>query len=262
MSEPTQPGSRQPLPENTARAARSVFNVENLYLAIGDQLDALFDDLNLDDLDAFGEKRANALLTLGMVTIFQFAEWLPDRQAADAVRTRLDWKYALHLPLDHPGIDPSALSEFRRRLQLNTAGQLVFRRMLSRVAELGLLGQGDKRQADVDEVLAAVDTLSRVEQLAEAMGRTIEALASRQPEWLRAISLPHWYERYDQGFSTQQWPSSTGELDGLAQAIGADISYLLKTIAEIEAPGVPPLPEVQVLQRIRHQPSESCSSTD
>jgi transposase len=48
-----------------------------------------------------------------LVTVMQFAEDLSDRQAADAVRGRIDGKYALGLELDDPGFDFSVLSEFR-----------------------------------------------------------------------------------------------------------------------------------------------------
>lgn len=246
----------QPLPANIARAAKSVFNIENLYLTIGDQLDSLFGDLNLDDLDAFGEKPASVLFILAMVTLFQFAENLPDRQAADAVRTRLDWKYALHLPMHYPGVDSSALIEFRKRLRLDRAGQFIFQRMLTRVAESGLLGNGNRRRADVVDVLMAVDALSRVEEAAEATSLAIEALASTEPEWLRTISLPHWYERYDRTLLTQRLPSSKEELDALVLSIGADISYLLKTVEKADAPDVALLPEVQALRQVWHQRSE------
>ena len=46
---------------------------------------------------------------LALVTIFQLAEDLTDRQAAEHVRTRIDWKYALGLELDRPGFRPSVL---------------------------------------------------------------------------------------------------------------------------------------------------------
>jgi Transposase domain (DUF772) len=53
---------------------------------------------------------------LALITMFQFVEDLSDRQAADAVRARIDWKYALGLNLDNPGFDHRVLSEFRSRL--------------------------------------------------------------------------------------------------------------------------------------------------
>jgi transposase len=239
------PESFPPLPADTLCAAKSVFHIENLYLVIGDQLDPLFGDLNPDELDAFSARPAGVPFTLAMLTIFQFAEDLPDHQAAMAVRTRMDWKYALHLPMDYPGIDHSELREFRQWLRLDPGGQRVFQRMLTRLARLGLLGSKDKRRAYVDDVLKAVDILSRVEELAEAMSLALEALAARQPDWLRAISLPHWYGRYGPKLATLYRSSCKEEHEALARAIGADISYLLEAIAEAGNPDLARLPEVQ-----------------
>lgn len=241
------------LPADTAHAVKSVFNIENLYLAIGDQLEFLFEDLNLDDLDSFGGKPAAVLFILAMVTIFQFAENLPDHQAADAVRARMDWKYALHLPLDYPGFEPSELSEFRQRLLLDSAGQFVFQDMLTRLAKLSLLGSRDRRRVNAMDVLMAIDTLSRAERVARVMSLALETLASRRPDWLRVISLPHWYERYGQMRATLQLPSSKEEQEALAQAIGADISYLLEAIAETDAPDLALLSEVQALRQVWYQ---------
>ena len=53
---------------------------------------------------------------LALVTILQFRESLPDRQAAEAVRGRIDWKYLLGMKLTDAGFDFSVLSEFRGRL--------------------------------------------------------------------------------------------------------------------------------------------------
>jgi transposase len=46
----------------------------------------------------------------------QFMENLSDRQAAQAVRAWIDWKYALGLKLTDEGFHYSVLSEFRSRL--------------------------------------------------------------------------------------------------------------------------------------------------
>jgi transposase len=243
------PESFPPLPADTVCAAKSVFHIENLYLVIGDQLDLLFGDLNPDELDAFSVKPTGIPFILAMLTIFQFAEDLPDHQAAMALRTRMDWKYALHLPLDYPGIDHTELREFRQRLRLDP-GERVFQRMLTRLAELGLLGRKDKRRAHVDDVLKALDILSRVEELAEAMSLALEALAARQPDWLRAVGPPHWYGRYGPKLATLYRSSCKEEHEALARAIGADISYLLEAIAEAGNSDLARLPEVQALEPI------------
>ena len=102
------------MPEATARVAKAAFKRKgNLYLTIGDQLGTLFDEVDFGCLYAADGKPALSPNLLALVTIFQFMENLPDREAADAVRSRMDWKYALHLALDDMGFDASVLSEFR-----------------------------------------------------------------------------------------------------------------------------------------------------
>jgi transposase len=248
--QPLNSAPRPTLPVDTARVARSVFNTENLYLAIGDQFDVLFDNVIWDKLSGFSGKPARTLFILAMVTIFQFAEDLPDDQAADAVRTRMDWKYALHLALDYPCLDPSELYEFRQQLLLDSEGQTVFQRMLIRLAKTGILGGKDKRQADVTDVLMTVNILSRVVKVAQAMSLALEALAASQPTWLLAISLPHWYERYGQMLTALQWHGCREKQEALAQAIGADIAYLLEAMGQADKPELNSLDEVQALNQV------------
>jgi transposase len=248
--QPLDSAPRSTLPADTAKATRSMFNTENLYLAIGDQFDVLFDNVTWDGLSGFGGRSARTLFILAMVTIFQFAEDLPDDQAADAVRTRMDWKYALHLALDYPGLAPAELYEFRQRLLLDSEGQTVFQRMLIRLAKTGILGGKGKRQADVTDVLMTVNALSRMVKVARAMSLALEALAASQPAWLLAISLPHWYERYGQTTITLQWHGCGKEQEALAEAIGVDICYLLKTMTQADKPELASLIEVRTLNQV------------
>src|SRR5215471_10892120 len=74
---------------------------------------------------------------LALVTIIQFAEGLSDRQAADAVRGRIDVKYALSLDLSDPGFDASVLSEFRARLIAGHAEEQLLTAMLTLFKERG-----------------------------------------------------------------------------------------------------------------------------
>ncbi len=88
---------------------------------------------------------------LALITILQFAERLPDRQAADAVRARLDWKYALGLEREDQGFDFSVLSEFRSRLLAGNAEYLLFDTMLEHFKQRGL---GIRRWQTTHHVLA------------------------------------------------------------------------------------------------------------
>ncbi len=250
---PIYPAPYPPLPPDTNRAAKSVFNMDHLYLVIGDQLDTLCEGLNWEELNSFSASSAHALFINTLVTLFQFAEDIPDGQAADAVRTRMDWKYALHLPLAYPGFDPPRLAEFRRRLAHHAAGQRVCACLLSRLEGVGLLGSRDKRGADFARVLAAVDSLSRVEKVNGAMCQAVEALASGQPEWLRHTSLPHWYERYGQPTATFRVPCSRDEQDALLDAIKGDMAYLLQAIGKAAPPDLATLPEIRALRHVWDQ---------
>ena len=84
------------------------------------------------------------------------ARGLSDRQAAHAVRARLDWKYALGLELEDRGFDFSVLSEFRARLIAGNAEYVLFETMLTCLKHRGLIKAGGRQRTDATHVLAAV----------------------------------------------------------------------------------------------------------
>lgn len=110
------PEPMEPVPEETARIARAAFPNGNLCLRLRETLGAIYTDQLFADLFPRRGQPAEAPWRLALVTVLQFVEGLSDRQAADAVRARIDWKYMLSLPLSDPGFDDSVLSEFRSRL--------------------------------------------------------------------------------------------------------------------------------------------------
>jgi transposase len=243
-----------PLPADTARAAEAMFGKGNFYLTVGDGVGDLFANLDLTDLGGDAETPAYLLALFSLVTIFQYMEDLPDRQAAEAIRARIDWRYALHLPLDFPGFPHTALCEFRRRLLFSTAARQVFQCLMTHLADLNLPVSKDFWSVDASSVLAAVCTVNRVERISEAMRQALEALAAWQPEWLRTIALPHWYDRYRRARAAL--PRSKEEQGLLAQAIGSDILYLIGSVAisHLSASSLPP--EVRAIQQLWHRQFE------
>ena len=134
-----QPQAVYVVPEDTARVARAAFPKGNAYLRMHDELGRLYADRDFAALFPTHGQPALAPAQLALVTLMQFAENLSDRQAADAVRARIDWKYALCLELDDPGLDASVLSEFRARLVDGAQEALLFDQLLARCREAGLL---------------------------------------------------------------------------------------------------------------------------
>lgn len=246
------------LPADTAQVARAAFKRKrNLYLVIGDQLSDVFADVAFGKLYAADGKPAVSPHVLALVTVFQFIENLPDRDAADAVRSRIDWKYALHLPLADTGFDASVLSEFRVRLQREATAQVLFDQLLQRLQALGLVKRGGTQRTDATYVLGAAQVLNRVQRVAETMRLALEALAEAYPDWLRTVALPHWYERYSLVLTGFRLPRTQAQQDTLALEIGRDGFHLLEALTTAAAPtGCDQLASVATLRQIWQQEFE------
>src|SRR5215469_1276182 len=105
-----------PVPVETACVAHTAFPDGNVYLRLRDELGSLFADELFTAVYAVEGQPALHPWQLALVSVMQFMENLSDRQAAHAVRARIDWKYALGLELSDEGFHYSVLSEFRARL--------------------------------------------------------------------------------------------------------------------------------------------------
>ncbi len=152
-----------PVPAQTALVAQAAFPKGNLYMCLRDELGVFYQDRNFDNLYAVHGQPGYAPWRLAMVLVMQFLENLSDRQAAEAVRSRIDWKYALSLELTDPGFDFSILSEFRDRLIKEEGQQQILNKMLQRFQEKGLLKARGKQRTDSTHVLALVRELTRLE---------------------------------------------------------------------------------------------------
>lgn len=158
------PEAVAPVPEATARVARAAFPKGNRYMQMRDVLGVVYDDASFAPLFSPRGRPAEAPWRLALVSVMQFAEGLSDRQAAEAVRARIDWKYALGLELADPGFDFSVLSEFRTRLVAGAAESLLLDALLGACREHGLLRARGRQRTDSSAVLGAVRLLNRIEQ--------------------------------------------------------------------------------------------------
>ncbi len=143
-----------PIPPETARVAHAAFPRGNPYLRLRDHFGALYTDEMFASLFPTRGQPAAAPWRLALVTVMQFAEGLADRQAADAVRGRIDGKYALSLPLEDEGFDASVLSEFRTRLVTGGAETLLLDTLLEQARAQGLLHARGRQRTDSTHVRA------------------------------------------------------------------------------------------------------------
>ena len=240
-----------PVPDDTARIARAAFRRGNPCLLLHDQLGAVFDDAGFADLYPKRGQPAYAPWRLALVTLLQFREGLSDRQAAEAVRARIDWKYLLALDLADPGFDHSLLCEFRGRLLGGDATERLLARVLDAAREAGLLKARGRQRTDSTHVLAAVRELNRIELLAETLRAALNAITVAAPDWLRAVAHPDWHERYGRRIEDRRLPETGPKRNAYAVQVGTDGYQLLDALAGQRVPaGVAALPVVAVLRRV------------
>src|SRR6266508_1583299 len=178
------------VPEETARVARAAFPKATVVMRLRDELAALYRDADFADLFPAHGQSAASPWRLAVVTVLQFLEGLTDRQAADAVRGRIDWKYALGLELTDTGFHFTVLTGFRTRLLDGAAEQRLLTRLLEGLRARGLLTARGRQRTDSTHVLAAVRTLNRLELVGETMRHALNRVADIAPDWLRAQITP------------------------------------------------------------------------
>lgn len=251
------PESPSSIPEDTARLVRSILPKGNTVTRLCDAFGALFRDEDFADLFPRRGQPTLSPWRLAMVTVLQFMENLTDRQAAEAVRLRVDWKYALALPLDDQGFDYSVLSEFRSRLLAGGAEALLFDAVLERLKEKGLIKSRGKQRTDSTHVLALARDLSRLEMVGETLRAALNELARAAPDWLRAVARPEWWERYGHRVEEYRLPQSATERQRQATLIGEDGYELMGHVdADVEAESLRTLPQVQHLRLVWEQQYE------
>lgn len=235
------------LPSETAQLAKTVFNPEDPYLYLGDHITRIVEGLSTNKLEKNPDDKNKTMLLLAVITIMQYNEGFNDTQAAEAVSVRLDWKYALHLPLHYIYISQESLCEFRSRVRKDPEAKEVFQELLKRLIYGNYL-KGKVRLLDsANQVISELCSLNRLMMLRSSFYALLESVAACKPDWLRSIALSHWYERYFR-MSDQAFQNMTVEkLQAQASAIGKDCVYLLEAVEQAGVPCPACLQECQNL---------------
>lgn len=239
------------IPLQTTEVARAAFPSGNVYMTLREELGTIFRDAQFQRLYPQRGQPAEAPWRLALITLLQFREELTDRQAAEAVRSRIDWKYLLGLELNDPGFHYSVLSEFRMRLIEGGAEHELFDTILEICKAHGILKARGKQRTDSTHIVGAVRRMNRIELVGEALFHALDLLAQIDPTWLKAQIQPEWYERYQQRMTTFRLPKSEKEQLELVMQIGQDGQYLLTQVyAESTPDYVRKLPVLETLRRI------------
>ena len=233
------------IPAETVRIARAACPKGTLAMRLRDVLGELYQDEQFVGLYPVEGQPGYAPWRLAVVTVLQYTENLTDRQAANAVRERIDWKYSLGLELSDAGFDYSLLSAFRTRLVEQKMETLLLDRLLEVCKQHGWLKAGGKQRTDSTHVLARVRSLSNLECVGETLRAVLDDLANLVPDW---------FDRYSHRVENYRLPKSESQRAALAQQIGADGLHVL---AALERPDAPTegkaLDSVQILRQVWKQ---------
>lgn len=241
------------IPDETAQVARAANPRGTTVMWVRDRLDGLFTD---EDFAAWFPPDGRPALSparLALHSVLQHVLGLSDRAAAEAVRCRIDVKYALALELDDPGFHHSVLGDFRDRLLVGDGDRFeeLFDLALGRLKEAGLVNERGKARTDSTHVLSSVRDLSRLELVVETARAAVEGLAAHDPGWLAHLVEPGWGRRYGRPAHRGRMPSTPESQTKLAVQVGADGTGILHAVTAPDAPAaLRDLPQVQVLRRV------------
>ncbi|MFF2819541.1 IS1182 family transposase [Kitasatospora cineracea] len=241
----------QGVPEETARVARAAFPKGSMPIWIREALGPLFDDESFTGLFPRRGRPALSPAVLALACVFQFAAGLSDREAAQAVRARIDWKFGLGLELTDPGFDHSVLSEFRNRLIAGGAESQILDTVLEAAAKVGLLRARGRQRTDSTHILSAARDLNRLELAGETLRAALNALAAAAPDWLAQHADDQVFERYRRRIEDYWLPRTTKDRIALGHQMGQDGMRLLEAVLAADAePWLRLLPAVEVLRRV------------
>lgn len=210
------------IPEETIRVARAIYPKGNLYMQIRDELEGMLSDELFADLYASRGRPSISPSRLALVLIMQYIAGYSDRQAVEAVRDKISWKYALSLDLEGAGFDPSILTDFRQRLFEQEAQGRLFEIVLKHLSEKNLLKGHKKQRTDATHILAHVRNLNRIELVGESIRSSLNRIARVDPDWLSQILPQDWIDRYSQRFTEWHLPKQASKRQDLVNQIGQD----------------------------------------
>jgi hypothetical protein len=242
------------IPAQTIRVVRAACPNGTRATHLRDTLGPIFDDAQFAGWFAREGQAGIAPGMLALVCVLQAMEDMSDREAVEAVRTRMDWKYVLSLPIEHAGFAHSVLVEFRDRLEVDDRAMAMLEAMLAAAETAGLLRRGGQMRIDATHVIARIRQLCRWELVGETVRAALEVIAEMAPGWLGPRLRPGWVQRYGRRIEASRLPKGEASRWAWADAVAADGAVLLADIAgDPDGAWLANLPQVKTLAAIWDQ---------
>ena len=235
--------------EELARIGKSLLPEGSAFRLVGDKLYEKYREEDFGFLYHPEGREAISPVDLLFVSAFQALENLSDREAAQALRVNIGWKYALHLPLDDDGFNFSVLSEFRDRLVKFDAERVLFDQLIAQFQEMGVLKKRGRQRTDSLAIFTHLDKLNRLELIVETVRLSVVALVKVAPDFMRLHIPPEWAEKYTERCVSERL--NDAERARLNAETGRDGVWLLNLIDAPSTPGeLKELSEIKVLRQV------------
>jgi transposase len=246
-----QPEKLPEIPELIARTARKLHPKGNRYMWLRDELDAIYNDEQFASLYPKSGQLAEQPWRLAIMSIIQYMENYTDRQVCEAVKDRIDLKYALSLELDDPGPHFSILSEFRSRLIEGGLEEVILTTLLNICREKGWLKERGKQRTDSTHIEAAIRQTNRIVCAVETLRAALNSLAVVVPDWLKNHVPQSWYDQYGKRVEDFHIPKEATKFRSMIEQVGRDGFDLMKWVREADAPiWLREIPAVETLRLV------------
>jgi transposase len=240
------------VPVDTAALGQRLLPEGNLYRQIGDRFNELFPDESV--FEAFHDVTGRGViprLLVALVTVLQMMEKVPDRVAAEWVVSRVDWKYALHLPLGFAGFHFTNLNHWRGLLAKNQDERLFFDELVNKLQAGGLIKNRGKMRTDSTHILAVVQRLGQMELVTESVRVALAATTEVASDWVEQTVPRGFQETY--GERQHEYGLSGNEIHRRLVQAGKDGFWLLDQVDKSSPQVVRMLSEIEVLRKVLRQ---------
>ena len=224
---------------------------DSIYRFVGEQIDKVLNDAPFSSMyGSEGRPGVNPVI-LALVTVFQFIEKLPDRQAARMAVMRLDWKYALRQELNWTGFHYSDLCNFRKRLLQHHQEKAVFESVVDYLREAGYVKGRGAQRTDRTHSLGAVRDLSTIDLVRDTIHVALQALTSADAPW----TLKHLPASFVQSYAPRQryeWLNKA-EVSTALETAAIDGEWLLAQVKQFGSVRLKNLEQITLLRRVLNE---------
>lgn len=206
-----------------------------------------------------GRPAAEPVLLLG-VSLLQFLDGVPDRQAVEMLRYHAGWNFALNRQLGQELFHPTTLTYFRQRLIARGLSRLVFESVLEGLLEAGLVERRSAQRLDSMQIFGLVSRMSRLECVRETLRLSLQFLEEKAAGFGRPAFWDQQWERYVQNKLDYRLESQA--LETKMNQAGRDGFELMDWIQTLSHSKLLESPQVQLLQRVLEEQFERVEGKD